>query len=213
MRKTRRRKDRPSKEQVRAWLTTVITPLASALAVEQHRTASRNWSFRCETQDFEFLWPVEKMVGVPYSANLHQLLRYRSELKRLADGHDRKLDDLRSAARLACDRVLRNERFRRLASSSGVSDPDQRHFAEYVVNGLRGLASYHTFHEYWGREGERFLSLREDPSLVSEFRALEENGRSFSKSVNELTTVVESLQIELADAYKLPPIEAVDAPV
>ena len=206
----RRNKSRASKEQVRAWLTTVIAPLTRALAIEQHRVAASNWSFRCHTQDFELLWPINRMVAVPYLPNLEQLFRHRRELKQLADAHDRALDDLRSAAKNAYDQLTRNDRFRALASSTSVPEPDHRSFAEYVVNGLRDLASYYTFSDVWSREGVRFLSLRDAPALASEFRALESRGQDFAKVVNAFLSAVSALQIELADAYKLPPVDPVD---
>jgi hypothetical protein len=194
-----------------------VAPLARALAVEQHRAASENWSFRCDTQDFEFLWPIDKMIAVSYAPNLHQLFRYRSDVKALADGHDHALHNLRSRARAAYDRLRRNERFRTLASSTPVSEkvsePEQKYLAEYVVNGLRDLLSYWGFHEIWSREGGKFLALREDPTLVNEFRSLQASGREFSNSVTALLRIVGALQIDLADSYKLPPVEPVDTPV
>ncbi len=213
MRTTRRPKSRPSKEQVRVWLTTVIAPLGRALTVEQHRVSAANWSFRCHSQDFEFLWPVERMVGVPYLPNLEQLFRHRSELKKLADAHDRTLDNLRSAAKNAYGHLIRDDRFRELASSTSAPELDHRYFAEYVVNGLRDLESYYSLHELWSLEGAKFLSLREDPALARDFRALEASGRDFAQAVNALDSTVSALQIELADAYRLPPVDPVDTAV
>ena len=211
MRTSRRKKARPSKDQVRAWLTTVIAPLASALAVEQHRLTSGNWSFRCDTQDFEFLWPIKKMVAAVHEPNLQQLLRYRPELKKLAHDHDRTLDGLRTTARGAYDRLLHPQRFLALASSTSVSENDQRYLAEYVVNGLRDLASYYTFQELWTRDGRKFLEIRDDPALGSEFAALKAAGGDLSRCVNSLLRAVRTLQEELADSYKLPPVDPSDA--
>jgi hypothetical protein len=185
--------------------------MASALAVEQHRVTSRNWSFRCETQDFEFLWPIEKMVAAVHEPNLQQLLRYRPELKKLTHHHDRSLAGLRTTARAAYDRLLQNERFLVLASSTSISEHERRYLAEYVVNGLRDLGSYYTFQELWAREGGKFLELREDPALGSEFAALEAAGGSLSKCVNSLLRAVRALQEEFADSYKLPPVDPTDA--
>jgi len=208
-----RKKVRPSRDQVRAWLTTVISPLASALAVEHHRLTNDkgNWSFRCDTRDFEFFWPVGKMIAAPHEPNLRQFLRYKPEFKKLAQDHDRALGGLRTAARNAYDRLLGNQRFMALASSLSMSENDRRYLAEYVVNGLRDLASYYTFHELWTREGRRFLDLRKDPVLTSEFVALEAAGNDLSKRVTSFLKAIRTLQEELADRYKLPPVESTDA--
>ncbi len=211
MRTSRRKKERPSRDQVRAWLTTVIAPLASALAVEQQWVTRGNWSFRCHTHDFEFLLPIEKMVALPYSPNLEQLLRYRGDLKRLANAHDSALASLRRSATGAYDRVIQNERFRTLAASSSIAESEHRYLAEYVVNGIRDLASHYVHHEMWTREGAKFLGVRKDPALVSEFRSLEASSGDFAKAVSALRIAVNALQVEFADAYKLPPVDPADA--
>ncbi len=185
--------------------------MASALAVEQQWATRRNWSFRCETQDFEFLWPIEKMVALPYSPNLAQLLRYRGDLKTLASEHDGALARLRTAARDAYERVMRNERFQTLAASNSVPENERRYLAEYILNGIRDLGSHYAHYELWARERAKFLSRREDPGLLIEFRLLEDSGREFSDTVDALRIAVDALQVELADAYKLPPVDPADA--
>jgi len=194
-------------------LTTVIAPLESALAVEHHRltSSSGNWSFRCDTQDLEFFWPVEKMVAAVHEPNLRQFLRYRPELRKLAHDHDHALDGLRTAARGAYDRLLHSQRFALLAASASESESDRRYLAEYVVNGLRDLASYYTFHEIWTRDGGQFLDLRKDPALAGAFAALESAGRDLSRCVSSFLRAVRTLQEALADRYKLPPVEPTDA--
>lgn len=203
----RRKKTRPSKDQVRAWLTTVIAPVAGALAVEEDRVTRGNWSFRCETQDFEFLWPTEKMISVRYAPNLGQFLRYRNDLRKLVHGHDSALAKLLSAARRAYDRLIHSERFRTLADSAAVAESDQKYLAEYVVNGIRDLPSHYVHHDLWAREGGKFLDLRAVPTLSSDFRSLSEAGREFSKAVRALRASVSALQVGLADEYKLPPVD------
>lgn len=205
------RKRRPSKDQVRAWLTTVIAPIASALAVEESRVGRGNCSFRCYTQDFEFLWPVPRMVAAPYGPNLEQLLRYRNDVKTLAQRHDDALDNLRTVARTAYNRLLQNDRFRTLARSTAVPETEHRYFAEYVVNGLRDLVPDSKYHDLWAHEGAEFLELRESPELTDGFRSLADAGRSFRQAVASLFSIVSALQAELADTYNLPPVDPVDA--
>lgn len=211
MRTTRRRTARPSKDQVRAWLTTVIAPIGRALAVEHDRATRGNWSFRSETRDFEFLWPVAKMVSVQYLPNLEQLLRYRRDLEKLVREHERALAILLAAANRAYEKVIQSEQFRAVAASSSVAESDRRYLAEYIVNGIRDLPSYYVHYEVWTREGGRFLDLREAPVLRSEFESLAASGRDFAAAIKGLRAAVASLQAELADAYKLPPVDSVNA--
>jgi hypothetical protein len=208
---SRNKKTRPSKDQVRAWLTTVIAPVGRALAVESDRLERGNWSFRCETQDFEFLWPLEKMIAVQYAPNLEQFLRYRADLRTLVQAHDDALASLLIAARRTYEHVIKSKRFRALAASSSVAEFDRKYLAEYIVNGIRDLASYYTHHELWMREGGRFLDIRDDPALVNDFRSLAEAGRALSKAVDGLRAAINNTQIELSDEYRLPPVAFVDA--
>ena len=80
-----------------------------------------------------------------------------------------------------------------------------------MINGLRDLPSYYSLHDVWTREGEKFLELRTDPALRSEFVALDGAGRNFLQAISALRQVVGALQIELADKYKLPPVDPLDA--
>jgi hypothetical protein len=210
MRTNTSKKVRPSKEQVRAWLTTVIAPMASALAIESERVKRGNWSFRCETRDFEFLWPVPKMIAVPYVPNLEQLLRFRNDLKTLVHAHDGALADLLIAAGDLYEKVLQSERFQSLAASISVAESDRKYLAEYIVNGVRDLPSHYVHYELWVREGGRFLDLREAPGLVTEVRGLLLAGRRFAGRVDSLLESVNGLQVGLADKYKLPPVDPTD---
>lgn len=185
--------------------------MGRTLAVEWDRLEHGNWSFRCETQDFEFLWPLEKMIAVQYAPNLEQLLRYRADLRKLVHTHDGALASLLIAARRTYEHVIQSGRFRALAASSSVAEFDRKYLAEYIVNGIRDLASYYTHHEFWIREGGKFLDIRDAPALLNDFRSLAEAGRNLSKAVDRLRAAINKTQVELSDEYRLPPVDVVDA--
>jgi hypothetical protein len=206
-----RRKGRPSREQVRAWLTTVISPLVSALRIERRQVNRKNWSFRCETRDFELLWPIERMVAVPYLPNLQQLLRYCDQLRPLTQDHDRGLEELRTATRTAYYPLLKNEEFRTLALSASITETDQRYFAEAVLNGARDVGAAGPHGDVWAREGGKFLGLRDTPDLAGAFGSLVAAGRAFEGAIASLLAATSALQAELADTYGLPPVEPIDA--
>jgi hypothetical protein len=184
--------------------------MGRALAVESDRVQRGNWSFRCETRDFEFLWPVAKMIAVQYLPNLAQLLRYRRDVEKLVQGHDEALGVLLSAANRAYEKVIESKTFRALSDSKEVAQSDRRYLAEYIVNGTRDLPSYYVHHEIWTREGGKFLDLRDDPASRSDFLSLTVSGRALAAAVERLQSAVGRLQTELADAYKLPPVDSVD---
>lgn len=75
MTSTSRRKRKPTRDQIRIWLATVLRPMLSALDVELESMSRQNWSFRCDSQDFEYLWSTAMMVGAPNRANEEQVFR------------------------------------------------------------------------------------------------------------------------------------------
>ena len=150
------------------------------------------------------------MIAVPYLPNLEQLLRYRNDLKTLVHGHDSALAGVLIAARNVYEKVLQSEGFRSLAASISVAESDRKYLAEYVVNGVRDLPSHYVHWELWAREGGRFLDLRKAPGLVAEVRGLASAGRDFAERVDALLASVSSLQVDLADKYKLPPVDPID---
>ena len=207
----RKRTTKPSKDQVRVWLTTVIGPLASALGIEHERASSHNWSFRADVQDFEFLWPTRKMVSVQYQANLDQFLRYARDARDLAETHDRALDALRDLARRAFTHLVTSTAFRAVAVEARIEESDWKYIAEYVINGSSELPSYYVLHERWNHTRGQFLALRATPSLAPHFAELRRAGEEFESTVATLMDEVRRLQASLADSYKLPPVEPVDS--
>jgi hypothetical protein len=88
MTKAATKKKHPSKEQVRAWLGTVIGPMTDALSVEIDRLSTQSLSFRAGLRDFEFLWPTDKMVAAPFLQNRLQYFRTAPAIQRNCGRHD-----------------------------------------------------------------------------------------------------------------------------
>jgi hypothetical protein len=68
---------RPSREQVQAWLSTVLGPMVDALRVEEEQLAEGNPSLHvyAHSIDFEFLWGSAHMTARPYLPNQEQFFR------------------------------------------------------------------------------------------------------------------------------------------
>lgn len=200
---------RPSKEQVKVWLSTVVAPLVGALRVETERAAQGGWSFRSTTQDFEFLWPTDRVVSEFYRANLEQFWRYHPAMRRVAAKHDEALTKLRQACRNAFERLTQSEDFGRLAAATGSRPEEWQFFAQYVVNGVRDLDSYVSSAELWRQKGAEFLALRERPALAESFQAVSETGSAFHIHARSLLRELEKAQRDLADEFQLPPVDPV----
>src|SRR5262249_50070654 len=116
MRKQLSTTGRPSKDQVKAWLATVVAPMVSALHVEVERLSIGNWSFRADLEDFDALWLTSKMVSAHFAPNVEQFFRYHPDILHGARNHDVDIEGLRAACRTAYQRLLDNNRFRVLVS-------------------------------------------------------------------------------------------------
>lgn len=196
----------PTKDQVSAWLSTVLTPLRNSLTIELHFTTRGSWSFRYETQDFEYLSPISKMIAAPYSANLEQVFRYYPSLQAEAALHDNTLDALRQACRTAYEKVTRSPGFQNLPVPIDPVGPDSRRYlAEYVINRYRDLPSHYILADFWRTHGTQYLSLRRDPTLTKWFKSIDERGFSFRRALVRLSKNIRRLQERIADEAGLPP--------
>jgi len=196
----------PTKDQVSAWLSTVLTPLRNSLTIELHFTARGTWSFRCDTQDFEYLSSISKMIAAPYSANLEQVFRYYPSLQAQAAAHDRTLDGLRQACRVAYAKLTRSPRFRKLPGPPDSVGPDNRRYlAEYVINRYRDLPSHYVLAEFWKNHGAEYLKVRRDSTLAKWFKSIDEHGFSFRRALVKFSKNVRTLQESISDQAGLAP--------
>lgn len=124
-----------------------------ALDVELSFVSQSNWTFRCESQDFEYLWPTAMMVGFPHRANAEQVFRYYPSLHGKTARHDSALVALLQRCQAAYRQVLASSRFPELPIPTGARADDRRYFAEYVVNGIRNLPSHYSFADFWIQHG------------------------------------------------------------
>lgn len=201
-----RPKRKRSRDQMRIWLGTVLSPMLRALDVEQEFVERGNWSFRCDSQDFEYLWPTRLMIATPHHANAEQVFRYYPSLRTNAASHDRALAALRDSCRAAYDKLMTSARF--LQPPVPSEKPDARkYFAEYVINGLRDLPSHYVFADFWKAHGGEYLNLRQDPSLARSFGSIRTRGDSFHPAVVALRGGVKQLQERIADEAGLAPVD------
>ncbi|MBI1845831.1 MAG: hypothetical protein HY294_14790 [Candidatus Rokubacteria bacterium] len=196
-----------SRDQVRIWLSTVLTPILSALDVEAGFAQRHNWSFRCDSQDFEYLWPTEMMIAAPHRANAQQIFRYYPLLKLKAGAHDRTLAALRDACRTAYEKLLSSERFRNLPGPNDHGLENRKYLAEYVINGLRDLPSHYVFADFWNSTGGEYLRLRSYPFLRPSFHSIETTGESFRAAAAALRKNTKQLLERIADEAGLAPAD------
>lgn len=200
-------KRKPNRDQVRIWLATVLSPMLTALDVELQFVERGNWSFRCDSQDFEYLCPTALMVAAPHRANAEQVYRYYPSLRAKAASHDRALGALRNACRAVYDKLVHSTSFLALPEPEDGGLDKRKYFAEYVINGLRDLHSYYTFADFWKTQGGEYLKVRSEPALAASFRSLEALGDSFRRELVALRRSVKELQERIADEAGLAPAD------
>ena len=202
-------KRKPTREQIRVWLATVLSPMLRALDIELSFLSQGNWSFRCEIQDFEYLWPTAMMVGFPHRANTEQVFRYYPSLNDKATAHDNALTILRDKCRALYNVLLQSAQFRGLPMPPQARPEDRRYFAEYVINGVRDLPSHYAFSEFWKEAAAQYLKLHSDPAMRSSFDSLTAAGKSLEIDASTLRQEIKRLQERLADSAGLPPVPGI----
>jgi hypothetical protein len=198
---------RPTKEQARAWLASVLVPLSSELDTTAEFLEHGSWSFRCGRQDFEFLQPTAKMLAPRFRPNFEQLCRFHPEFETVAAEHDAALAQLRQACQAAYARLVEAEPFQQLAA--GQQPSEHKYLAEYTVNGVKELDPTYTLHNFWAERGKEFLALRQHPELAAYFARLDEAGSQYRQRHEALREAVDKLQEQLADSFGLPPVDPV----
>lgn len=206
-RRTETRRPRPTREQARAWLASVLVPMSTELDAAAESLARGSWSFRCPTEEFEYLQPTTRMLAPRFRPNFEQLCRFHPEFKIIAEEHDAALERLRQACRAAYARLMASEPFHRLASER--EPVEHKYLAEYVINGVKELGWDFSLREFWAERGMEFLALRQAPGLEESFKALEEAGARYRQQHRVLKEAVDRLQEELADRFGLPPVDPV----
>jgi hypothetical protein len=200
-------KRKRSPDQMRIWLATVLSPMLRGLDVELEFVERHNWSFRCDSQDFEYLWPTAMMIAVPHHADAEQVFRYHPSVRTSAASHDRALAELRESCQKAYEKLMQSPSFSKLGLPDGDQAAARRYFSEYVINGLRDLPSHYIFSDFWKAHGGEYLSLRSDPSLAPYFKLLDAHGDSLRRDVVALRRTVKKLQESIADEAGLAPVD------
>jgi len=185
------------------WLATVLEPLGAALRLEAERGEGGRWTFRAAGRDLEGLREVERLVPARFLPNLEQLWRHRAGQRQLAARHDRSLRYLRETCRRAFDALVQSEGLAQLAGDSARLPA----LAELILNGERAAPAEEALRDLWPARTDELLALRELPAVADELRLAESAGKSLHAAVCALLEDVSQVQGQLADEYRLPPVD------
>jgi hypothetical protein len=200
---------RPTREQVKVWLATVLWPIVRGLTIEADYVARRNWSFRAHSRDFEFLSEIEQMVTPIFGPNLRQFYRFHRDALEVATAHDLGIKGLREACRDTFDALWMDEDFQALTAP--IPENERAYYAEYVVNGIVELPSHYTAAPIWNAKRQSFRGLRDKAQLRDSFMRVEQEGQSMRALVERALDELSTIRDALADDHGLPPVDPVDA--
>jgi hypothetical protein len=207
---------RPTLAQAKAWLATVIDPMADALRVEESWLASGNPSLRAYEHDlgFDFLWDSHMTVSRRYEPNMRQLFRHYPEIGAAVAEHDDGVKSLMRACSDALEQLLGSSEFARLfaqlphivPNDFGTGMVEERAIAAAIVNGVK-LEDHDFLARAWNPHADELLVLRSEPALRPRFEALESALAVLHKRVQTLLAMITSLQDRLAEARGLAPVD------
>jgi hypothetical protein len=207
---------RPTLAQAKAWLATVIGPMAEALRVEEGWLASGSPSLRVYERDlgFDFLWDSHMMVSRRYEPNMRQLFRHYPDIGAAVVEHDEGVKSLMHACSDALEQLLRSpdftQRFAQLPSvvpnGFGTGVVEQRAVAAAIINGIR-LEDHHFLAPLWNLHADELLALRREPELRPRFEAVETALTVLHTRVQTLLAMISALQDRLAEEHGLAPVD------
>lgn len=151
---------RKGPRRVEAWVYTVINPLIEALKVEKSFLKDKNWTWRYQTKNLEFILPVEKYVDSASLPNFEDFLKANPQIGRKMKKHDNLRTALSENCEIAFNHLVALESFQNKIKSSlstyekenpaweypGGAVPKKdfdKLIAQYIVNWIKELPHHY----------------------------------------------------------------------
>ncbi len=203
--------------RVEAWVYTVINPLIEALKVEKSFLKDRNWTWRFQIRNLEFILPLEKYVDTASLPNFNDFLKANPQIERKMKKHN----DLRAALSENCgiafNHLVLLEAFQDKIQSSlsiyGKENPSEEYpggavpekdfdkvIAQYIVNWIKELPSHYATSKFWARFADEFLQFR----TGDVFKKLDASGMQLKNEDERLLKSLEDLRSTLCEEYDVP---------
>jgi len=212
-------KDAPRKgtRRVEAWVYTVINPLIEALRVEKSFLRDKNWTWRYETKDLEFILSLERYINSSSLPNFEDFVKAKPQLARKTKNHDDLRVTLSENCQMAFDYLVAEKAFQGKVKSAlttyekgnpaegypGGAVP-REHFrkliAQYIVNWIKELPSHYSSSKFWSRFGNEFFQFRTGEA----FEKLDTSGEQFENEDEIFLKALENLRSNLVEKYDIP---------
>lgn len=221
--KTRKAKGEVGPRVVRAWFDTVVNPVVHRLKYEYTLLMARNWTWSWQHENFEELRPIASQLDPVVRDNLEHLMELYPRIRAYVKDHDDNLAGLLEDCRLLHRAIQRSpellELYNVTVSEQALADldktrieifgayPQSEHLdllAQYIVNGEADLPLYYSTAPLWNKHKDRFLAIRETPSIRAHYEATIKQGDSLRASVEKPFTSLTDLRRELSLKHDVP---------
>ena len=202
---------RRGSRRVAAWVYTVINPLIEALKDGKTLLKEKNWTWRYETKNLEFILPLDGYIDLASIPNFEGFLKAHPEVERKRKRHEELRVALSENCRIAFNYLIELQAFQDKVSSSrstygeypGGAVPEMdfaKLIAQYIVNYIKDLPGYYTTSKFWARYEPEFSQFR----TGKEFEKLEAAGKQLENHDEKLLARLKDLRSVLCKKYDVP---------
>lgn len=228
--KARKAKAEVGPHIVRAWFDTVVNPIIHRLQDEHSLLMSRNWTWTWERESFEELRPISSQLDPVVRDNLEHLMDVYPRIRACVKDHDDKLalllEGCRPLYRAICSSLELPELYKMTVSEQALAEigktqievfgayPESDHLnllAQYILNGEADLPPYYSTALFWNKHKDRFLAIRETPTVKAHYEATIRQGDSLRASVEKLFKNLTDLRRELSLKHDVPYVATIPA--
>lgn len=203
--------------RVEAWIYTVINPLIEALKVEKSFLKDKNWTWRFQIKDLEFILPFEKYVDSASLPNFEDFLKANPQIGRRRRKHDNLRVELSENCEISFKYLIALGPFQNQIRSSlseyqkensareypggAISKKDfDKLIAQYIVNCIKELPGHYTTSEFWSQFRDKFLKFRNS----GVFKKLDASGEQMENEGDLSLRTLENLRSNLCEKYDIP---------
>jgi hypothetical protein len=200
---------------MKAWIYSVLNPLAEVLRAENKLLSKQNLTWRYRTAGMEFILLTRDLIQPSARPNYDDLLQGRPDLKPAMNARDERVRTLGQAALACWTHLTQYSPFRQIVAGQlkqwkeegnpypggGVSEEEfWLLIAEYLMNNVEELPYHYSSRAFWSRFRQIFLASR----AGSPFSQLEKSISDLQQLNESLIETLDQTRSNLCEQYDIP---------